>query len=1070
MRGKWTGYCGAHIGPDPDQLGMWQICCSTTSPTLETCHFVPCNIGGQVSCELAEQCVPNGGTPLVFACNHKGTPRADGSCECERNEDAGTGYTSDDEAFSEPNCFKTIVCPISDTSQTPCNALETCSEPENWLLPPNIDYYNQQVDLLLVRLGYDYSNASVIRAVSDITEIENTRLQAYVKIAIAVQEAIAAVRFGICILSPNDTNSSFPQGMVPYVGAENVILPYQKSYESPFIIRDTSLANTILQNDIIVAVEDLNNLNETADFLIFYPSVNYTVLFNSSQFSEVSITAIRIHARNSSNASGTIIDFGTACPPVSAIDSGWAWFEQYCTPIYTNYDYYAILGEETVNAFCSPAPNSSLCIQFRRDNCPGKFLPINELHEIPRGCTSDCCILVSGSVELPISSITITVSEILLVDEVQFYGFYSETVKPVPPKLFTDNSIACTERPDYRYAQLLLGDDKSYFSIGTESKNYTDASLACQERGGWLATTISNVDAAFNIGLQKSCNGVTGSDRKCFIGLQDGGFSRGVKNITYFFESSCTAFGCYFSTANTELDLYAARNESIYDTKWGGTDQKTWSQVLPLIQARADAFYVQFILCEHPCSVCSCGGAPCYYVYDQIKFINGKQTTVQVTAPVNPNCVRPLLSYQQACATLPRVADPGQWLNGYRVHGELSFRQSIRQHNLCLDQEYLFGSSNYIWKQDGYEGVPEITVNFHHEQIDAVGNIIQTTGDIQSPNQIHHTINPRRRRIRFLSFSDIANLDGVQDGVTTLGGCLVTSYYSWGYCGKYLWEAFPYDHLGIDMLEEKDYRGTVTIDGGGTQTSSFKFNDRNHYLDPFPPISTPLGAYLSKRIRGNGKSFVVTFTNIGGVWVNYTISLDSNPSTIVHLNVTINTTINNWVNIPSGYSLNSFRVYPAGVLNKYKVIIKGESFDNNTAREETMGYITHPYMGQNVYKRITYRIGPGYSVESKLHSPEVNFYETFEATRISHTVLTTDYVEDELINGGPSVYIPTGPAFSEAFLISTESLGRLIRPCEQCEVKHRSFWNWVVHTYTRQGGFPKQATAPDSGILVISES
>lgn len=132
--GKWTGCCGAFIGPDPDELALWQHC-GCIQDRMETCTFVPCTLNSQTSCQLPQACLNSGGFPHVYCANNHGTPNPDGTRTCD-SSDSGS-YTSDFTRFEDDNCFALVQCAISQVTGDVCNGPLTALEspPTEWVGP-----------------------------------------------------------------------------------------------------------------------------------------------------------------------------------------------------------------------------------------------------------------------------------------------------------------------------------------------------------------------------------------------------------------------------------------------------------------------------------------------------------------------------------------------------------------------------------------------------------------------------------------------------------------------------------------------------------------------------------------------------------------------------------------------------------------------------------------------------------------------------------------------------------------------------------------------------------------------
>lgn len=1000
LRGVWEGYCGAHVGPDPDELPLWQMCCPT-SGISKPCNNVPCEIDNKVVCTLSEECIPSGGVPKVYVCNKKGIGRGDGTCECNRDETTGKGYTTDYN-LGEDNCFKAVDCPISALSGTPCNAMPRCSDPTNWIRGPNHPYFNQQARIILTKEGKGFSNASLIRELSDITEIENLKLQAFTAQARAVQQALADFAVCIYIHDINDTNNTHPRGMVPYpTSSFTTIQPYQKSYESSYLLPYNATNDSVLKNDIMTSME-FSELILWRDYVV----ITNKTSFNFSE--DVKLTAIRIHARGLVNDGvTTTIKFtspsGLACPLVLIADDKWNWTEQYCTSIYEDYDY-NLLGSAYLDVCSGDDISSNACSTFKKDNCPGRFLITSELHIPPRGCDTECCILVQESIAPDIFIRQVFFStdgnmSSVAFDEVQFYGYSRGTVKPIPDGLFKDGVVngTCSAEPDLRYAEQYLGDDKSYFVLDGEY-NITDARIEAKRRGAWVAAPISAVGLDYQSdSLKEACKNKVGLNKFCFIEMGDWNFSYGVSNITYFIDPRCTAYGCYFGP-NNGPDIYGARNSSIYrdDVKWGGVMHQQWS---PLFELR--------------------------------------------------NTIRKLQTEKKFYPKTVRMRNPDFFSVGY-IDADiyLAYRYQRTTFDNLLDfwQPHDFGFQSafepldYIWDYDSSDSRSFSLRLFPIPYVDHAAYIK----------------NVNFRKITFQNNKEIWDRFDVVDWgsdanrVPFISACAAgNGGPQFGYCGDYLRDAFPYDFFGVDLfnwLEKSKITGYYTSKWHKFNTLDTPLYGNVRSITPSKPCYVVLTIRASNGTISKRKEYIYGPYNIVG-------------------------------------TLLELQVFPVGVFRKTKFRVRSvdprDRDVTDVRKQHTMGYIDRPWMGMRVLTHEAIRFTNGDTVGLDWTSRAVpTVLATFPGSWVTWSGVEYALSSAEVIKP-PSVYI--GPdlisvtnyklTFDDvnSRFVSTESLGRPIIDCDECEIRRLSNWNFNPHTFNQRGGFPKQATAvKDSGIVIIN--
>lgn len=1003
LRGVWEGYCGAHIGPSPDELPLWQMCCPTAS-VYKPCNNVPCEIDGKVKCTLSEECIPSGGVPKVYVCNKKGTGRADGTCDCNRDEVTGKGYTTDYN-LGEDNCFKEVNCPISLLSGTPCNNMPRCSDPTNWIEGINHPYFNQQARIILAKQGKGFSNATLIREISDITEIESLKLQAAIARARKVQAALADVATCIYIDNENDTNNSFPIGMLPYTEASAfVIQPYQKAYESSYLLNFSTINETVLKNDIMTAME-FSQLILWKDYVIM---PNKTT-FNFSE--EAKITAIRVHARGRVPNGDTItVKFyspsGVVCPLVLIGNDRWNWTEQYCTSIYRDYDY-NLLGDAYLDVCSGDDVSSIACIEFKEVNCPGRYLPISELHVTPRGCETECCILVQES-----AAPDVFISQVMFVtdadmtniafDEVQFYGYTKNTVKPVPPGLFPGGVVngTCSERPDLRYAEQYLGDDKSYFVLDGEY-NITDARIEANRRGAWVAAPISAVGLDYQSdSLKEACLKAVGLNKFCFIEMADWNFSFGVQNISYFFNTICTATGCFFEASN-EVDIYSARNSSIYkrDERWGGYNHQIWERVLRL---RDDTWWLQNF---------------------RIPYLKDAKVNQQILG-INTN-VQYLTDIYEAYRR--QVVSFANLLDFWQPH-DFGLQTTPEQPSYLWDKDELLNTKSFSLKlyPITYAGNPtQFALNENFRKI-----TFQTTREIWERFDVVDW-GPDANRVPFISACAAGN-----------GGP------QFGYCGDYLRDAFPYDFFGVELLNWLEKSNKT-----GYYTSKWhKFNNLDLPLRGNVKSIVPSKAcYVVLKIRlSNGT--ITRNTHLLSIQTPFNIA-----GSLLELQV--------YPFVTGGvFRKSRFRVKGQPRDND---VTNGSEHTMGWLDSPWMGMRVFTHQAFRFEGNIT-GIDLTSPAVPLIMREKVGTWVTWGGD--NYSLPTTETVMEPSIYLGPnftSVYDST-LTFDDvnSRFVTTRSRGRPIVSCHECEIKHPSNWNFNPHVSTKQG-FPKQATAvKDSGIVI----
>lgn len=575
LPGRWFGPCGAPAGPSPDDLPQWHACCPGIK-RLEKCENVLCEVGTLyfekvTKCMPIKECTGFERRPKIYTCNNYGTALADGQCNCNRDEDQGTGYTYDKDVFQYEGCFRPIRCALA-LDGSVCNKKPTCGAFEYWPEFPYIPYAENQAYAFLFRQGKPMTNESLVKTIAEGLDDYNTNVLqvSMVQIATQVQAAIRQVATTICVLSANESSAN-PPGMVPYVGLEDIVGPYRKGFKKPHLL------------DLRAVGGDLNFLRDGMFFTkpdgivenVHAIRVNRTFTSNSVlQFNlsgAYTISAIRVHAIYDQSLPVTAVlqfsgDSGFICRDMdvpSAPELTWhgASLGVYCIPSFRPYNFKRSKPTDFLTQ-CQEDETAELCTTWKDEVCvsvggevntPGNYL------EMYIGCNNErCCIPVTPESYLPTTTFSITLAATplsdnhsVLIDELQVYGFPNQVLE-APQGLkdyikFVDGtSGSCM---DERFIFNILGFDHAFFTyinytagatVPSTRFNYSTAEDACKERGGYLATLRGLGDTQ----RYAEPMGVACQTGECIIGARNR-FERPVAIMTDFFLSSCSVWGCW---------------------------------------------------------------------------------------------------------------------------------------------------------------------------------------------------------------------------------------------------------------------------------------------------------------------------------------------------------------------------------------------------------------------------------------------------------------------------------------------------------------------------------------------
>jgi hypothetical protein len=175
---------------------------------------------------------------------------------------------------------------------TVCNKKPVCSGFEWWPEFPYIPYAENQAMVFLYRDGRPMTNETLVKLIAEGLDDYNTNVLqiSMEKIALEVQRAINTVATTICVLSANESSAN-PPGMVPYVGAEDVVGPYRKGFNKPHLL---DIGGGFLQDGLVYA-SPIGIVEGVHAFRLNRTFTSATVMrFNLTD--TFTISAIRIHA------------------------------------------------------------------------------------------------------------------------------------------------------------------------------------------------------------------------------------------------------------------------------------------------------------------------------------------------------------------------------------------------------------------------------------------------------------------------------------------------------------------------------------------------------------------------------------------------------------------------------------------------------------------------------------------------------------------------------------------------------------------------------------------------------
>lgn len=638
LPGKWTGSCGAHIGPRPEDEELWTRDCCPGLDRLDRCNRVLCKIADVLTCVDPRECTGEERHPQVFPCNGHGNPLSDGSCECERNDETGMGYGADNRRFSgEDNCFKRISCPVASNGNV-CNAGGEYRL--DWPEFPKVDYWEDQIWSLLIHLGIAPTKTNAVRYLfSTIHRREQLVRAAFVQTALEVMQDIAGAASDICVLSPNEDPAN-PLGMLTYVGKESIVGPYGKAFTYPYeLILPPQVTNGSLRilfdRRFFKFLGNYENLlKEGVDYLLMKNSP--FPLIDLSLGKRVKISGIRIFAKTRSK-NAVFLTFLDKNKPIAnplcnklkiENDGKFEWrgsfsnMIHYCIKEWKELDFRAEYKDDWLMK-CKEDEESFTCREWKDQVCskiPGTKIRETGSLDHDLGCSnSRCCIPLTKDFEST-DSLRIFVSTEadgnekpssfeVEIQELVLFG-YGDTIISPPPKGLMDELVfktgieksKCLEETNMRR---LLEENGAYYPYRNYSNranmavaaslDYNQSLLVCQESGGKMATSRGAEDVSnYALFYGQACfenQAATSTGKQCLVGARN--LNEPTQPVTAdFFLEDCSRFGCYLCPTeglvgeqvcmkdNPSDHISDPTNGSQWQSAWAGENHKPWSAYL----------------------------------------------------------------------------------------------------------------------------------------------------------------------------------------------------------------------------------------------------------------------------------------------------------------------------------------------------------------------------------------------------------------------------------------------------------------------------------------------------------
>ena len=508
--GKWLGPCGTTLTASPTQAQEWQQCCGTETRLLR-CTLQPCTIAGNTQCVDPRQCVPLGGTPLVYVASNNGRALADGTVECTTDATSGTGFFDSPANYSVANCFGVIACPVVGT---PCNQ-QSATDTSTWLGDPTSLFFSSQPEQIMWKLGLGVTNQTMLTlAIPTLLYAQQTLVDATSWVASAT--LLASAQLKTCVNIVFGDNPADPVAMLPY--DPSVIGGGNASYNWPYEFTDASWF--VAANSSVTPAQFPLNYN----FTVFPPSWSQLVVLG--QASNVSLLAEFPSARtlyfvrvwcaaltyDATHVPGTPVQLvvtatdeplGVApvvCPAVSVVgitasesefagmtpdgnatQTGWGWTTLTCVQQYTPLNWNSQpLFQQNCGSPGSAAYASTVCAAFMESVCaatPNAIWLGFLTQDVLQGCPAPNCCLPLGNFDAGlVSSVYVrAVGGTIAVQTARIMGYTNESLESPPAFVATlaarsgaNASLpGCWHRGDYLYTATTMGvNDQTTFLPG----------------------------------------------------------------------------------------------------------------------------------------------------------------------------------------------------------------------------------------------------------------------------------------------------------------------------------------------------------------------------------------------------------------------------------------------------------------------------------------------------------------------------------------------------------------------------------------------------------------------------
>lgn len=572
LPGKWVKG-NIVMGPRPEDSVTWAKCCQGY-PSLRLCPFTACRTLDTISCLTPEECLAyNPDAPLIYPCNGHGVARADGTCLCDFDRDAGTVYRPDYSQFDTNGCYLLKRCGVSRKSGNVCDSISQCEDPGAWMNPfPNVPYLEQQ--WLVGTGGLGMANNYTKLEMLDIAVFSFNAIVEYSLALIALAVILAEASYQGCVCYY--PNSTFAERCCMVLNDKEYT--YMESFNYPYFLNISAANSTydsLFKGNVYPAGRDLYD----------YYFEQGDVVEITLQENETNINAIRVMSSGGANIMFLSSTGEQICPEVELIDylidssypifnwnAGQLGGALSCGPLYTCVSGTTFPLYESV---CGIKTDTDDCIAYRESSClesgyiywdvgSASLYPGCERVSDPDGCR--CCRQTTPPQKVYDGRLYMHImSGSTYIKKIRLYGDTEQAlVAPLGLAQYLSEDLGYVSTcQDIRFFRSRLGADKSYytttgepnvtFAMAREQCTYYGGYLAVGELGGDELTTIKNSIKS----LQSVCGNIVKGSGKCWVE------AKSLANTTMIprhvvFDTPCDAWGCYeqtfFYTNNSQFN------------------------------------------------------------------------------------------------------------------------------------------------------------------------------------------------------------------------------------------------------------------------------------------------------------------------------------------------------------------------------------------------------------------------------------------------------------------------------------------------------------------------------------